>query len=117
MERTVEGLWLIWFEGAPGGGRGFMWLQDGNIEGGETAWYYRGTYETDQSGIDGSLTLTHYGKPTSRSSGGHTADQSPVEVRIRGQWIDGATIGAYAEPVDGGSRMDFQMRRPVATGP
>ena len=31
--------------------------------------------------------------------------------------IDGATIGAHAEPVDGGSRMDFQMRRPVVTGP
>lgn len=117
MEKRTEGLWLIWYDGAPGDGRGIIVLHEGKILGGESAWYYGGAYNTDESGIDGSMTLTHYGKPTLRSSGGHTADQSPVEVRIRGQWIDGATIGAHAEPVDGGSRMDFQMRRPVVTGP
>lgn len=117
MERQVEGLWIIWYEGAPGEGRGVIVLQSGNILGGESAWYYSGTYRTDESGIDGSMTLTHYGKPTSKSVGAHVPGQSPVDLKIAGRWIDDNTIVAHAEPVDGGRLMNFQMRRQVSTGP
>ncbi len=117
MEKRTEGLWLIWYDGAPGDGRGVIVLHDGKILGGESAWYYSGTYNTDESGIDGSMTLIHYGKPSSKSAGGHSPAQSPVDLTIAGRWIDDDTIRVHAEPAGGGSRMEFEMRRPVSTDP
>ena len=117
MERRIEGLWLIWYDGALGDGRGVIVLHGGNILGGESAWYYSGRYTNDQSGFEGSMILTHYGKPTSKSVGAHMPDQSPVDLRIVGQWIDDNTIAARAEPIDGSPHMEFQMRQRVSTGP
>ncbi len=115
MENRIEGLWLISYDGAPGDGRGVIVLQGGTVLGGESAWYYSGTYTTGSSGIVGSMTLTHYGKPTSKSVGAHQADQSPVELRIVGRWVDDDTIAARAEPVDGSPHMEFRMRRRIST--
>ena len=117
MEKRIEGLWLIWYDGAPGGGRGVIVLHGGNILGGESAWYYSGTYNRDESGFEGSMTLTHYGKPTSKSVGAHRPDQSPVDLRLVGQWIDEDTLAVRAEPADGSPHMEFQMRRQVSTEP
>lgn len=47
-EISIEGLWIVSYEGVPGDCRGVVVLTSSKFLGGESAWYYEGTYHTDR---------------------------------------------------------------------
>lgn len=111
MESSFEGLWMIKYEGVLGDGRGVVVLTSGRYVGGESAWYYDGTYDIKSSEFSADITLTHYGKPTSKSTAGHLPEQSPVRMNIVGQCIDADIIDAKATPHGGGETLSYQLHR------
>ena len=116
MDSSIEGLWIIKYEGVPGDGRGIVVLTSGRFVGGESAWYYDGAYETRRGEFSAKITLTHYGKPTSKSTAGHLPEQSPVRLDIVGQRVDADTIDAEATPHGGGEPAPFRLHRVVCLG-
>ena len=113
MNDEMEGLWIVWYEEVPGDGRGVVVMHSGRLLGGESAWYYEGSYSTEGSEFSAQATLSHFGKSTSRSVAGHLPDQSPVHVRITGRRTASDTIEAKAVSDDGGGQTEFQLRRMV----
>ena len=116
METSIEGMWIIKYEGVLGDGRGVVVLTSGRFVGGESAWYYHGTYETKGDEFHAKITLTHYGKASSRSTAGHLPEQSPAPLDIVGQRIDADTIDATATPDGGGEPASFRLHRMVDLG-
>ena len=109
MENSIEGLWIVSYEGVPGDGRGVVVLTASKFLGGESAWYYAGTYHTEENEFSAQVTLTHFGKPTSKSVGGHLPGQSPVRLDISGRRTGVDTIDATAVPQDGGQPASFRL--------
>ena len=111
MENSIEGLWIVWYEDVSGDGRGVAVLTSGRLLGGESAWYYDGSYSTEGSEFSAQVTLTHFGKPTSKSVVGHLPGQSPVRLDVSGRRTSADTIEAKAVPDGGGEPTQFQFRR------
>src|SRR5260370_39392109 len=47
----VDGFWIVQFEGIQGGGGGVAVLTKGKVFGGDSAYTYSGTYQTDQNNL------------------------------------------------------------------
>jgi len=59
-----NGLYKIDFETQRGGGQGVVYLRNGKIWGGDSGWYYIGTYEQDGDDFTASVTLKDHTKHT-----------------------------------------------------
>ncbi len=113
MANSIDGLWIVWYEHVQGDGRGVVVFNSGRLLGGESAWFYEGTYRAEGGDFSADATLTHFGKSTSKSVLGTVPDQSPVRLEISGRRTGVDTIEARAEPNGGGKATSFELRRMV----
>ncbi len=59
-----NGLYKIDFETERGGGQGVVYLKNGKIRGGDSGWYYVGTYEQDGNDFTAKVTIKDHTKHT-----------------------------------------------------
>jgi hypothetical protein len=56
----VDGFWIVQFEGIQGGGGGVAVLTKGKVFGGDSAYTYSGTYQTDQNNLKASVAVKNF---------------------------------------------------------
>src|SRR5260370_31052963 len=56
----VDGFWIVQFEGIQGGGGGVAVLTKGKVFGGDSAYTYSGTYQTDQNNLKASVAVKKF---------------------------------------------------------
>jgi len=59
-----NGLYKIDFETQRGGGQGVVYLKNGKIRGGDSGWYYTGTYEQDGDEFTATVRIKDHTKHT-----------------------------------------------------
>lgn len=83
---SVEALWSVEFMSNAGGvGAGVAIFENGNIYGGDGAYYYLGKYKIANSQVDATVRVVHYaGQPLSIFG----QDPQPFELKIGGPLSD-----------------------------
>jgi hypothetical protein len=56
----VEGFWVVQVEGVQGSGGGVLVLLKGHVFGGDNAFLYKGTYETDESVVSARVSVHRF---------------------------------------------------------
>jgi hypothetical protein len=57
---AVDGFWIVQFEGIQGGGGGVAVLMKGQVFGGDSAYTYTGTYQTEQATLKARVTVKNF---------------------------------------------------------
>lgn len=107
---SVEGMWTVWFRGVVGEGCGVLVLETERVFGGDSGWYYLGSYSIRDNQFKARVRVTHYGAWIDAVSGHGPAD-SPFDLTISGDRIDSRTIAAQGTTEDGSAVLDFQLRK------
>jgi hypothetical protein len=56
----VDGFWIVQFEGIQGGGGGVAFLTKGQVFGGDSAYTYSGTYQTEQTTLKAHVAVKNF---------------------------------------------------------
>jgi hypothetical protein len=113
---SVDGLWTVEFE-VPGSGHkvnaGVVLLQAGRIYGGDSGYYYLGSYVVTGDAVSGDVQATHYHGPATTAFGDTT---TAFSVQLSGkQNPDGNEIvGTVTRPRLGRVNLRMIKRVPLA---
>ena len=96
---NIEALWAASFEGPVDKGHGVVVFETGRVFGGDSGWYYSGTYEVHQKNLTGRVKIVFHGSSQS-SVTGHVPGQT-FEIDLRGKISeDGQKIVAHGTVID-----------------
>ena len=96
---NIEALWAASFEGPVDKGHGVVVFETGRVFGGDSGWYYSGTYEVHQKNLTGRVKIVFHGS-SQGSVTGHVPGQT-FEIDLRGKISDdGQKIVAHGTVID-----------------
>ena len=105
---SVEGMWTVWFEGVAGLGCGIVVLETQKVFGGDSSWYYRGSYTIDGGQFSAEVEVTHYGARDNAVTG-HPPEKSPFQLTLSADRVKSDRITAKATTEHG--QMTFELKK------
>jgi hypothetical protein len=89
---SLEGLWIARFHTAELFGSGVVVLANGKVFGGETGFYYIGTYQVDESILKARVMIRHFDKSVPSGFGIEGDYEMDVSARLEGDEFKGTAV-------------------------
>lgn len=110
MINYIEGLWAVDFQNQMDLGSGVVVFETNRVYGGDSGWYYTGTYAVEGDEIRARVLIRHYGAPIATVTG-HSPGQS-FEIDMVGTFEGENRMVAVGTVVgDATAPLSFSMRR------
>jgi hypothetical protein len=106
---NIDGLWLADFSTHLGAGNGVVVLSNMTLLGGDSNYYYRGTYSLEGTYFRALLTIFHYAGPLNNVFGPLRQLEIQVEGSVGADLIMAHGISRYSPQ----TRATFRLRRPT----
>ena len=108
---SIEALWAVNFRGKWGLGSGVAVFETDRIFGGDSGWYYLGSYELTNRNLRAEVCVYHYGEDVLSVTGHHPGEK--FKINIVGQLASSDEITACGTVVDRdpNDKLEFSMRR------
>lgn len=102
---NIGGLWTVFFSTSHGEGAGTLTLLRGYITGGDSSYYYVGSYKQNASAVEGVLRVVHFAGPLNNLFG-------PIrQLDLHFNAVAGKDLMmAQAQPVGGMSAEQLSIR-------
>ena len=103
----MNGFFTVVFEGPVGAGGGVVLLQDGHVLGGDSAYYYEGTFTERENQLNARIDVRVFLQGVQSVFG----IAPPFALNITGTFANGEVTGAASLVGNDGARMRFRMVR------
>lgn len=105
----LEALWTIEFEVAGGWQNGgVLVFETGRIFGGDSQYYYLGTFNASGGSVTAELRVTHYHGPPGTAWGDAATD---LQVHAKARWEDDQTIVGTMRRSGQAHALQFRLRK------